>query len=706
MLAIFSLGTPYMHRSLHNLHSSPRSRSRLRRISLWSGAILLALVGALGLALSITDWNFARARLSSMVAGKIHREIRIDGNLSAHLLSWHPQVRIEKIIVSSPEWVGGRDFATVERIDFAIDLRELLTGDFVFDTLSVEKPNVALISDKEGRANFSFADPNGANDGNGNDKAERREVPTLPAVRHFTLRGGELYVRDENHRLTFQGTVEANEQATNPDREPFKLRGEGTLNDEPFTLLFTGSPLANLRMDQRYEFVANVSTGKTDGAVHGTFAKPFDVAQVTASLDVKGDNLAHLYYLTNLALPFTPPYHVSGVVRTSKQRIFVDDLNGKVGNSDVRGAINVDLATIRPTLTAELRSQSLNLEDLSPSIGKGVKTDPKTGEALDSVAPGDLPPDKLFPTYRFEFDRLSKMDADVRLHAASVQTKKLPLKEVGFHLKLNDSVLTMDPLVFTLPQGKIAATIQVDAREKVARNKLDVRLTNVQLDQFKGKNSPEAPFDGVLEARMQVSGPGNSVHDLAANATGKLNAVVPHGEVRQAFAELLGINVARGLGLLLSKDQTKAEIRCGIATVDIRDGKADIDQMIFDTDTVLIKGDGNIELAPEKLDLDISGHPKKPRIVRLRTPVTVNGTLRKPAFGVDAGEAAKQVGIAALIGALFSPLTSALAFIDPGLAKDENCAALLTEAKRAQASNVRVQPAHSSWISAQGTGNR
>jgi uncharacterized protein involved in outer membrane biogenesis len=118
--------------------------------------------------------------------------------------------------------------------------------------------------------------------------------------------------------------------------------------------------------------------------------------------------------------------------------------------------------------------------------------------------------------------------------------------------------------------------------------------------------------------------------------------------------------------------------------VDIHEGNADVKQLVFDTESVVVKGAGHIDLGPEKVDLDIKGHPKKLRLVRLRTPITVNGTLRKPTIGIDPGEATKQAGIAAALGSLLAPLTAALAFIDPGLAKDENCAALVAEVEKAQ----------------------
>src|SRR5262249_11149107 len=184
-----------------------------------------------------------------------------------------------------------------------------------------------------------------------------------------------------------------------------------------------------------------------------------------------------------------------------------------------------------------------------------------------------------------------------------------------------------------------------------AAEKVDLRISDVDLNQIKGKNSPP-PLGGILLARAQLEGRGNSVHDFAADADGKVTAVVPHGEIRQAFAELTGINIANGLGLLLTKNQQRATVRCGVASFDVKDGNASVAQMVVDTDVVRIHGDGDIKLGPEALDIDIEGQPKKLRLLRLRTPIEINGTLRKPSVGVKVKDTAKQGGIAAALGAI------------------------------------------------------
>jgi hypothetical protein len=104
--------------------------------------------------------------------------------------------------------------------------------------------------------------------------------------------------------------------------------------------------------------------------------------------------------------------------------------------------------------------------------------------------------------------------------------------------------------------------------------------------------------------------------------------------------------------------------------------------MVFDTDNVLITGKGGISLQEERFDLSIRGQPKRLRLLRVKSPIAIRGPLRKPAIGLEVDpKAMGQTGVAAALGALVAPLAAVVAFVDPGLAKDADCASLLAEAK-------------------------
>jgi AsmA family protein len=149
--------------------------------------------------------------------------------------------------------------------------------------------------------------------------------------------------------------------------------------------------------------------------------------------------------------------------------------------------------------------------------------------------------------------------------------------------------------------------------------------------------------------------------------------------MREAFAELAGIDMVRGLGLLLGKDDKSTAIRCGIVAFQLKDGDAQAQRLVLDTTNVLVTGDGHINLNDEKLDLNLKGHPKKVRFGRLRSPINIRGTLRHPSVSLSTPAVVKQGALAAGLAFIGTPIAAALAFIDPGLAKDADCAGLFNE---------------------------
>jgi hypothetical protein len=69
-------------------------------------------------------------------------------------------------------------------------------------------------------------------------------------------------------------------------------------------------------------------------------------------------------------------------------------------------------------------------------------------------------------------------------------------------------------------------------------------------------------------------------------------------------------------------------------------------------------------------------------VLRLRTPITLRGSLLVPKIGVQPGKLAAQTGGAVALGVLLTPVAAVLAFVDGGLAKDANCGALVGQAEQ------------------------
>jgi uncharacterized protein involved in outer membrane biogenesis len=449
-----------------------------------------------------------------------------------------------------------------------------------------------------------------------------------------------------------------------------------------------------------YDFKLDVRAGATHVTADGRLLKPFNLGEIEAELTASGPNLADLYHLTGIPLPVTPPYSFAAHVDRKDTRFILTGLRGRIGESDVEGSATVDKPHDRRTITADLSSRKLVFSDLLAVTGGGPKVRPalkqQSGSATKLSAKPLTPPGRLLPDAPLYRDRLQSMDAKLNYRAQSVVTAKWPLRRVSLDLNLDHGLLTIDPLSFDFPQGRLAGRVRLDGRKAPAVTDLDMRLTNLALDKFlKAKTGGPPPVEGVMMARAQLHGAGDTVHAAASDANGRLVVVVPHGEIRQAFAELLGINVAKGLYLLLSKSDKETPLRCAVADLEVRNGVAQVSNAVFDTGVVQAQGKGSVDLKNETVDLRLDGKTKKPRFLRVWAPITLKGPILHPKPGVDVGKAAPQLGLAVAVGAVVAPLAAILPFIEPGLAKDADCGSLIAEAK-AQGAPVKqaaVSPA-------------
>ena len=574
---------------------------------------------------------------------------------------------VEGLTIGNPSWERGPPLARIERANVQLKLLPLLKGDVILPQVVLERPRVYLHRDSSGRANWTLRSTLPTN-------APAPPPPDFPVVRSFVINSGLLTVVDDMRKLRVEGTVQAHEKMTEKNTKPFRIEGQGTLNDEPFTMRVAGGALINLDPDEPYPFEMAIRAGNIRINSKGRIIKPFDMGHVQLGIDASGDDLADLYYLTQLTLPNTPPFRIKANIRRDADVVKVTEIDGTLGRSDVSGSLGIDVSRKRPVVTGNLTSKRLVLTDLAASLGAKAK---KAGSLEPAAAsPGEFK--RLFPDSRLQVQRVRAMDANVSFEARDIQAGSLPLKEVQFHIALEDGVMRLRPFEFTLPQGQVKGTLRVDARKDVPTTQLDVRVKDIQLDQLKGR-APDAqpPLGGIMQARIVLEGSGSSVHDFMARANGSVTGVLPRGEIRAAFAELTGINVARGLGLLLTGDQKRTDIRCGIAEFQVHKGTMEANNVVIDTKNVLMVGDGEIRLGPEELDLSIKGKPKKLRFFRLKTPVELNGHLRKPSFGIDAGHTLKQGAVATTLAVITAPLAAIAAFVDPGLAKDADCSALL-----------------------------
>ena len=629
---------------------TPLARGRFWR---WTGGVFSALIVALLLVLYFLDWNQFRGPIGRYLSDRYDREVRIDGNLRVKLFSRQPRIDVENLYIGNPDWVGRPQGANIRQARVELRLFPLFRGDLILPIVQIDRPDVMIVRDASGRTNW---------DGDSDDK----DGWQLPPIQRFLINNGHLEIEDGVRKLKFTGTINSREEAGGR-QAAFTIDGDGTLNGNIFTADVRGGPLLNVDESRPYEFHASVRAGQTYVTARGSITHPFDLAEFTTALTLRGPNLADLYYLTGLTLPGTPRYQLRGNLQRDGTQYRFTAINGRIGSSDIHGDLAVNAAGAIPSMTGKLASRQLAFDDLGALFGGG-KVAPASEKASG----------RLLPDVTLHTERLRQMNAEVDYSAQDVKSENFPLRGFGTHISLQGGVLVLKPLAFQFPQGRLSGELKIDGRKAVAVTSVDARLSDIRIENF--IQSADKALTGTVEARARLTGTGKSVHDAAATAGGTVTVVIPSGSMRRSLAEWLGVDVITALGLTLSGDESNTRLRCAVASFTSKSGVLTSQHLVLDTNPVRIDGGGNINLNDETFALRVQGHPKNFQPFRLRVPIGVSGKLDNPQIAINPVPALAQGGIGLALGAI-NPFAAILAFIDPGLAKDANCAALLQDAQ-------------------------
>ena len=631
-----------------------------------TGALFVMLVAALLIFLALFDWNWLRGPIGRWASERWDRDIAITGDLDVELFRWSPRATVQGLRIGPPAWGPRQDTANIDRLTASVKLLPLLRGDIDMPEVRADTPRLVLLRDAQGRESWKLG------------SQTKNEPLRLPVIRRFIVNDGRIDFRDEKRRLILNGTINSRETVGGGERSAFRLDGKGSLNGNPLVVTVRGGPLINIDKNRPYHFTADLRGGATRLTADGSIRRPFDLGAFDANLTATGPDLADLYYITTLAFPNTPPYRVKGRLIRREHHYRFADFAGRVGDSDLSGDLEVRTGRERPYLQADLVSRSLDMDDLfavvggAPSTGRGETASPaQRAEAARLRSQG-----RILPDAKLDTKRLRAMDADVDFRAQAVKANRLRLTAVHMDVNLKNAVLTVDPLSFGFSRGQLNGSVRLDGRKATPYASADLRLRGYPLESIIPARNGAPTITGPVNARVKLAGPGRSVREVVGNANGQALFVVPQGQMRQAFAELLGINVGKGLSLLLSKDPRTTPVNCAVANFNVSGGVARTNTFVIDTGVVVARGKGSINLMNERINLEIDGESKKPRLLRVWAPITVNGSLRSPKLGVKTSEVVKQGGLAVALGALVSPLAAILPFLEPGGAKDANCAAL------------------------------
>jgi AsmA family protein len=628
----------------------------VRTLPKWLYGMLLVLaLLVLSAATIAIGANHVRGPLLRAIAAHTGHPIRVDGEFAVHLLARHPTATATQVSIGNPAWMPPGDMAQIGRISLTLAW-QWAAMPLAIHRVELEQATLHLMREASGNTNWTRQET-GAGSG-------------APLIRSLSMPDARVELHDEQRHLQFSGTVSVAETGGGAGPPSLRIEGSGPLNGRPVVLVVVGDPLLTVRPDRPYHFALEERSGSTHLSGQGFIERPFDFRGLQGTFAATGTDLRDLYFLIGLSLPETGPFRLSGKLERQGKRLAYSDLAAHFGQSDVGGTLTEDSSGGRSSIEGELSSTQLLLADIGARAA---------GHAPEPSQPAAL----RLPDTPLRVSGLRRTDWRLKLRAQALTLGPATLRSVTALLAVDQGVLSVERLKAAIADGTVSGSARLDAARDIPRGALNLSISDLRLEQLHGKSSEQAPLTGPLSGRLELSGEGKSLHELAATANGTLTAVIPRGTLRSSIADVIGLSLTGALG---AKTHPETAIRCAVASFDAHDGVVTARTFLLDTDQMLISGTGEAHLDSETLNFVLHGRPKHVSLA-LHSGVALRGTLAHPEIRLAGGDSAAQTGVAVALGILLTPVAAALAFVNPGLAHNPDCAALL-----AQASTGASQP--------------
>ncbi|HYC04373.1 MAG TPA: AsmA family protein [Azospirillaceae bacterium] len=603
--------------------------------------------------------RYAERRMSETTG----REVRIAGPVDIDW-SWSPRITVGGITMSNADWGSEPRMVSLGQLETVVRIWPLLRGKIELPEIIVDKPDILLERNKDGVGNWVFDVPAEAEAAA--EAASPEDRSEFPVIGTLQVRDGRFRFIDQPKKIDIDSRISTTVASGTEGEEQLHIEGKGSIEGRPLRLELTGAPLLTLRESETpYPLKLDVKLGDTSLKAEGTLLEPVKLRGVDMRLDMNGGSLADSYALLGVPFPATGKYRIATRLIREGEVWKAEEIDGKVGESDLKGWLTFEPKQERPLIRADLRSEKLDLADLGGLVG---------------LAPGQEDTDgKIIPDTPINLERLKAVDMEVAFKGGNIQGP-LPLDAVQATLDLKNGRARVDPLKFTMALGTVGGNVVLDGSKTVPALATNLEISNVKLKPFFKDTPFEEETAGTLGGHIDLRGSGKSFSDIMGAADGDIAMVMAGGQVSALILEGAGIDIAEALGILISKDEPVA-VRCMVAAFGVNDGIMKAKTLVLDTEDTNIAGDMEVALGKETMRGRIEAHPKDATIASGRTPVTFGGTFMEPKVGIEAGPLAAKGAAAVALGALLTPLAALIPLVDLGGGEDSPCGELISNAK-------------------------
>ncbi|MEQ8355521.1 MAG: AsmA family protein [Kiloniellaceae bacterium] len=584
----------------------------MKKLLIGLGVVILLLVVAVIVIPMLIPLEKYKSEIQLYAKDATGRDLRIDGDISLSLL---PAIAISVADVGFANAPGAAtpEMAAIDRLDVALQILPLLSGEVAIDRFVLENPTIYLEVDAQGRPNWQFdtaanaaasgADSSGTSGGAsaGTSISELRlgEVRLVDGTLNYVDRqsGQELQVSEVNMELSLPSLS-----------SPFSAEGSAVWNGETVSLEIDAENPRALMAGDTSKLAMKVESAPVvfsfDGAARST-----DAVGLQGALALDVPSIRELAAWTGTPLDFPGeglgPFNIAGQLEMMGKKIALTNAQIKLDEIAGKGLFSVDASGAKPLIKAELTVGELNINPYLPPEPEGAASGSSAagsgGGAGEAGQWSDEP---------IDVSALAALDADLAFAADEILFKDVKIGKSNLKILIKDRKLTADLAEMQLYEGAGKGRIVVDGSSGKPAIAADFDLANFQAGPFLNDLAKFDRILGTTESKLSVKTTGASQRELVSNLNGDGAVVFRDGAIK-------GINLAA-----MVRNISTASLEQGFDAAQATDfaelsGTFTIDKGIVSNDDlsliaplVRMTGKGTVPLPPRTVDYVV-----KPKLV-------------------------------------------------------------------------------------------
>ena len=577
-----------------------------RKIGLSIAGIIAALLCVAIVLAGALPVGLLKPLIEDKISTALATEVSIGSVAKDSIFSFTPRITVTNLRIKQPTWAGEGDFVTAQSLNLRLSIWDVLTGNVRPSGIKVKGVKIALIRDRNGRANWEGKNRHNR-EGDNRKFTDRSSNP----FSDISVSDVSVSLNDLKRDLKLSGTVKILPSTG------LAIAAQGSFLGTAAKLYATGAPPQVADVTKPYPFNLSLAspalTLKADGTMNGLLnTRNFDV-KIRAS----APTLKNLDRIIEAGLFGTQPINLTASVHHEGSGWDIKSLQGAIGRSQLTGFAAIRKRNGRTKINGKIAASQFDFDDLADDAGQA------RGAALRAR----LGP-RIVPNTRINLSKIGKTDIAMDFTVSKLLARNGSVfQSLKAKATLDHKILSVTNIQAKMDEGQMTGNMRVDHRSGSPKLTTRLRFTGASLAFIFG--NPEI-VDGPVTGIIALSGSGDTIREALTRANGKVGMVAMQGTMKATIADVLGQDLGKTIAQIIRAPSERDPLNCMIASFQARNGILAPMPLVISAGSSVGRGNGRIIMDGERVELTLRGAAQRQSGLRIMDPIRINGTLSAP----------------------------------------------------------------------------